>query len=96
MTAKFFTFDNVTTSFDRGFTLHEHYDDFGLINMNGCLYNPFAGKEPTAFLFPQFPQNPQIPPVGKIITIASKLTKDTIVSFIPPRLDGSCSILRFV
>ena len=85
------SYDNVTTSFDRGYTLHEHYDDFGLINMNGCLYNPFAGKEPTAFLFPQFPQNPQIPPVGKIITIASKLTKDTIVSFIPPRHEGFCS-----
>lgn len=34
MTAKFFTYDNVTTSFDRGYTLYEHYDDFGLINMN--------------------------------------------------------------
>lgn len=29
------SYDNVTTSFDRGYTLHEHYDDFGLINMNG-------------------------------------------------------------
>ena len=82
MTAKFFTFDNVTTSFDRGFTLHEHYDDFGLINMNGCLYNPFAGKEPTAFYFPNFPKIPKFLQWGK--------------SFLKPRLDGSCSILRFV
>ena len=26
---------------DRGYTLHEHYDDFGLINMNGRVYDPF-------------------------------------------------------
>ena len=36
------SYDNVTTSFDRGYTLHEHYDDFGLINMNGRLYDALA------------------------------------------------------
>lgn len=35
------SYDNVTTSFDRGYTLHEHYNDFGRINMNGRVYNPF-------------------------------------------------------
>ena len=33
------SYDNVTTSFDRGYTLHEHYDGFGLINMNGMVYD---------------------------------------------------------
>ena len=33
-----------TTSFDRGYTLHEHYDEFGLINMNGRLYDPAIGR----------------------------------------------------
>ncbi len=28
-----FGYDNVTTTFDRGYTLHEHYDGFDLINM---------------------------------------------------------------
>jgi len=24
-----------------GYTLHEHYNDFGLINMNGRVYDPY-------------------------------------------------------
>ena len=39
-----FGYDNVTTTFDRGYTLHEHYDDFNLINMNGRLYDPVLGR----------------------------------------------------
>lgn len=35
------SYDNVTTSFDRGFTGHEHLYNFGLINMNGRVYDPF-------------------------------------------------------
>lgn len=35
---------NDTPMFDRGFTGHEHYDDFGLINMNGRLYDPLVGR----------------------------------------------------
>ena len=35
-----FGYGNVTHTFDRGYTLHEHYDDFGLINMNGRMYDP--------------------------------------------------------
>jgi len=44
------TFDNMPTSFlfDRGFTGHEHLDEFGLINMNGRMYDPKVG----AFLSP--------------------------------------------
>lgn len=41
MTAEFFTYYNITTLFDRGYTLHEHYDEFGLINMNGRVYDPY-------------------------------------------------------
>ena len=39
-----FGYDNVTTTFDRGYTLHEHYDGFDLINMNGRLYDPILGR----------------------------------------------------
>ncbi len=39
-----FGYENVSHTFDRGYTLHEHYDDFGLINMNGRLYDPVLGR----------------------------------------------------
>ena len=36
---------NVTsTMFDRGFTGHEHLPQFGLINMNGKVYDPFLAR----------------------------------------------------
>ncbi len=35
--------DNFCT-FDRGYTGHEHLDAFGLINMNGRLYDPVMGR----------------------------------------------------
>ncbi len=36
---------NITsTLFDRGFTGHEHLDHFGLINMNGRVYDPFLAR----------------------------------------------------
>jgi RHS repeat-associated protein len=36
---------NVTsTLFDRGYTGHEHLDQFGLINMNGRVYDPFLAR----------------------------------------------------
>ena len=38
------SYENVTASLDRGYTLHEHYDDLGLINMNGRLYDPLVGR----------------------------------------------------
>jgi RHS repeat-associated protein len=40
------TYNNVPTTFifDRGFTGHEHLDQFGLINMNGRLYDPINSR----------------------------------------------------
>ncbi len=40
------TYDNVPTDFlfDRGFTGHEHLDGFGLINMNGRVYDPLLAR----------------------------------------------------
>lgn len=55
------TFANLpaTFLFMRGYTGHEHYDKFGLINMNARLYDPFLGR----FLSPdpqvQAPDNGQ-------------------------------------
>ncbi|MDL2323358.1 FG-GAP-like repeat-containing protein [Bacteroidales bacterium OttesenSCG-928-A17] len=39
------TMTDTRTSFliHRGYTMHEHLDDFGLINMNGRVYDPRAG-----------------------------------------------------
>ena len=39
-----FGYRNVSHTFDRGYTLHEHYDGFDLINMNGRLYDPIFGR----------------------------------------------------
>ena len=39
-----FTYDNINTTFDRGFCMHEHYRDFGLINMSGRMYDPLVGR----------------------------------------------------
>ena len=40
------TYNNVPTSFlfSRGFTGHEHLDQFGLINMNGRVYDPILAR----------------------------------------------------
>ncbi len=40
------SFDNVPeeTLFDRGFTGHQHLDDFQLINMNGRVYDPILAQ----------------------------------------------------
>ena len=38
------SYDNVSAAFDRGYTGHEHLDAFGLINMNGRLYDPMLGR----------------------------------------------------
>jgi len=46
--------------FDRGFTGHEHLDLFGLINMNGRMYDPWLGRflSPDNFVqAPEFTQN---------------------------------------
>ncbi|MCD4746096.1 MAG: hypothetical protein K8R58_07340, partial [Bacteroidales bacterium] len=51
------SYNNIPASFmfDRGFTMHEHLDKFGLINMNGRMYDPAIGR----FLSPDpFTQTP--------------------------------------
>jgi RHS repeat-associated protein len=51
---------NVTsTMFDRGFTGHEHLPQFGLINMNGRVYDPFLARFLSPDPFVQSPGNPQ-------------------------------------
>ena len=56
------SYNNVPTSFliDRGFTGHEHMDEFGLINMNGRVYDPVLGRflSPDNYVqMPDFSQN---------------------------------------
>jgi RHS repeat-associated protein len=43
---EYWSYNNVPTTFliDRGFTGHEHLDKFGLINMNGRIYDPVLGR----------------------------------------------------
>ncbi|MBU1718437.1 MAG: hypothetical protein KKA07_05135 [Bacteroidetes bacterium] len=42
--------------FDRGFTGHEHIDEFALINMNGRMYDPYIGTAHSPQnLHPKFP-----------------------------------------
>ena len=36
--------DGTSLAFRRGFTGHEHYDRFGIINMNARLYDPVLGR----------------------------------------------------
>lgn len=46
--------------FNRGYTGHEHLDDFGLINMNGRVYDPLLGRflSPDNYVqMPDFTQN---------------------------------------
>ncbi|MDD2528955.1 MAG: RHS repeat-associated core domain-containing protein [Lentimicrobiaceae bacterium] len=59
------TWENYTTTFpdfviDRGFTGHEHLDVFGLINMNGRVYDPVVARflSPDPYIqAPGMPQN---------------------------------------
>ena len=53
------SYDNVTASLDRGYTMHEHYDDLGLINMNGRLYDPLVGRMLSPDIVIQDEQNSQ-------------------------------------
>jgi RHS repeat-associated protein len=56
--AQSWTMDNLPASYsiDRGYTFHEHLDAFGLINMNGRVYDPLVAR----FLSPDpFIQNPE-------------------------------------
>lgn len=44
---------------NRGFTLHEHIDEFNLINMNGRVYDPILGRFVQPDNFVQTPDNIQ-------------------------------------
>jgi len=45
--------------FARGYTSHEHLDEFGLINMNGRMYDPLSGRFLSPDNFIQLPDNVQ-------------------------------------
>ena len=49
--------DNYLT--DRGYTGHQHLDLFGLINMNGRMYNPLLGRMLSPDNYVQSPTNSQ-------------------------------------
>ncbi|MEA1897897.1 MAG: RHS repeat-associated core domain-containing protein, partial [Bacteroidota bacterium] len=57
------SYDNIPAAFfdfNRGFTGHEHIDEFGLINMNGRVYDPVLGRflSPDNYVqLPDFTQN---------------------------------------
>jgi len=55
------TFNNAPTAlmFDRGWTGHEHLLAFGLINMNGRVYDPVVGRFLSPDNYIQAPDNPQ-------------------------------------
>jgi RHS repeat-associated protein len=44
---------------DRGYTMHEHLDEFRLINMNGRIYDPVLGRFLSPDPFVTSPENPQ-------------------------------------
>jgi RHS repeat-associated protein len=51
--------DGIYSMFDRGFTGHQHLDEFGLINMNGRLYDPVLARFLSPDPFVQAPDNLQ-------------------------------------
>ncbi len=44
---------------DRGYTMHEHLDEMGIVHMNGRLYDPLIARFMSADPFIQFPGNLQ-------------------------------------
>ncbi|MBN2259837.1 MAG: RHS repeat-associated core domain-containing protein [Clostridiales bacterium] len=55
------SYSNVPTTFlfSRGFTGHEHLNDFNLINMNGRVYDPLLGRFLSPDNYIQWPDNAQ-------------------------------------
>jgi uncharacterized protein (TIGR02594 family) len=49
--------DNIHSLFDRGFTGHQHLNEFGLINMNGRLYDPVLARFLSPDPYLQAPDN---------------------------------------
>lgn len=52
-------YDNINTTFDSGFTGHEHHYDFGLINMNGRMYDSYTSMFLSPDNYIQAPDNSQ-------------------------------------
>lgn len=52
-------YTNITTDTVRGYTGHEHGDAFGIIHMNGRIYDPTLGRMLQADPFVQFQTNTQ-------------------------------------
>jgi len=59
--AQSWTYENMPASFGstRGFTMHEHLDEFKLINMNGRVYDPLVGRFLSPDPFVQMPDYSQ-------------------------------------
>ena len=54
------TLDAITSqTIDRGFTMHEHIDEMGIINMNGRIYDPLIGRFMSADPYIQAPDDLQ-------------------------------------
>jgi RHS repeat-associated protein len=54
------TLDAITGQYiDRGFTMHEHIDEMGIINMNGRIYDPLIGRFMSADPYIQAPSDLQ-------------------------------------
>ena len=54
------TLDVITGQYiDRGFTMHEHIDEMGIINMNGRIYDPLIGRFMSADPYIQAPDDLQ-------------------------------------
>lgn len=49
----------VGLTMDRGFTMHEHLDEMGVIHMNGRIYDPLIGRFMSADPYIQAPDNLQ-------------------------------------
>lgn len=53
------TVTNNTFPLRRGYTMHEHWDCFGLINMDGRFYDPVVGRFLSPYPYVQMPESSQ-------------------------------------
>ena len=53
------TLSSTSMKLSRGFTGHEHFDELGLINMGGRMYDPLQGRFLSPDNYIQSPYNPQ-------------------------------------
>ena len=53
------TLSSTSMKLSRGFTGHEHFDELGLINMGGRMYDPLQGRFLSPDNYIQSPDNPQ-------------------------------------